>query len=64
MLKIIRGIKICKLSTLKVKRDISFDDLDSYNNDLICVIPSDNVGIYNELEKIYKDIYVGCNKIY
>jgi DNA polymerase-3 subunit alpha len=58
-----KGYKnLCKLSTLKSERDISFDDLDSYNNDLICVIPSDNVGIYNELEKIYKDIYVGCNK--
>ncbi|MDD4036004.1 MAG: DNA polymerase III subunit alpha [Bacilli bacterium] len=53
---------LCKLSTIKSEREISFDDLSSYNNDLICVIPFDNVDIYPELEKIYMDIYVGCKK--
>ena len=42
-----------------VSNDISIDNLKSYSDDLICIIPFDSVVIYDELRSIYSDIFIG-----
>jgi len=38
--------------------------LNKYSNDLICIVPFNSLSIYEELNKIYKDIFVGYKDSY
>ena len=51
---------LLKLSSLEL---INIDNLNKYNNDLICIIPFEYKNIYNELKKIYKEIFIGYKNI-
>ena len=39
--------------------DKSLELLNKYSNDLICIVPYDSINLYNELNKIYSDIFIG-----
>ena len=41
------------------KSEKSFELLNKYNEDLICILPYKSINIYNDLNKIYNDIYIG-----
>ena len=47
---------LLKLSTISSNNKITSDDLMNNSNDLVCILKSNN--LLNELNKIYKDIYV------
>ncbi len=49
---------LMKIHTLKQTKDITYIDLKEFKDDLICVVPYKSNSIFNELSKIYKDLYV------
>lgn len=52
---------LIKLEGIKEENDVTFDDLNKYNNDLICICFNEE--IYMNLRNIYNDIYVGINSL-
>ena len=50
---------IIKLATLKTERELTVNDLAKHNDGLICVIPFISNKYYENLKKIYNDIYQG-----
>lgn len=49
---------LIKLATMKTERDLSFDDLANYSDDLICILPYEGKKNYSVLNKIYEDFFV------
>ena len=49
---------LMKIHTLKQTKDITYIDLKGFKDDLICIVPYKSNSIFNELSKIYKDLYV------
>jgi len=39
--------------------DINLDILNTYNNDLVCIVPFESVSLYDELVNIYNDVFIG-----
>ena len=55
---------LLKISTIISERQIEGKDLIEYKSDLVCIVPYLSSGIYPNLKKIYKDIFIGySNKI-
>ena len=55
---------LIKLSTISSERDITITDLETYNNDVVVVLPYKNFALYNELTRLYNNLYIGVlNKI-
>lgn len=52
-------LNLVKLVTLLEDRELEFEDLKSYQNNLIAIIPYDSLLYYEELSSIYKDYYLG-----
>ena len=50
---------LIKLSTQKYERNINIEDLEKRKDDLICILPFESRTKYQELNKIYKEIYLG-----
>ena len=50
---------LMKLSTVQNERIINKDDLKKYNKDVISIIPFEYKNKYEELSKIYQDLYLG-----
>jgi len=50
---------LIKLSTILSEREVTIDDLDKYSSDLVCILPYDKYDLYNEINKFYKDIFIG-----
>ena len=50
---------LIKLSTLKYEKNISYEDLDKYKENLICILPFLSRSKFNDLKVIYKDMYLG-----
>ena len=55
---------ILKINTIIQQRDIALLDLELYNSDIILVIPFKSASLYNDLSKIYKDIYISYENEY
>lgn len=49
---------LIKITTLKSEKELDINILDKYSEDLICIIPFESKIKYNELKKIYKDLFV------
>ena len=49
---------LIKITTLKSENKLKANYLDKYSNDLICIVPFESKIKYNELKKIYKEIFV------
>ena len=55
---------LIKLSTISSERDITITDLETYNNDIVVVLPYKDFTLYNELTRLYNNLYIGVlNKI-
>ncbi len=54
---------LIKLSTLQSEKKLNFDDLNKYNNGLICIVPYESLNLYNDLNKIYIDIFKGYSRV-
>ena len=55
---------LIKLSTISSERDITITDLETYNNDIVVVLPYKDFALYNELTRLYNNLYIGVlNKI-
>lgn len=55
---------LIKLSTISSERDITITDLETYNNDVVLVLPYKDFALYNELTRLYNNLYIGVlNKI-
>ena len=50
---------LMKIHTIMQNKEITYIDLKEYKKDIICVVPYKSNDIYNELSKVYEDIYVG-----
>jgi len=50
---------LIKLSTQKYERNINIEDLEKRKDDLICILPFESRTKYQELNEIYKEIYLG-----
>lgn len=50
---------IIKLSTIQNERQVTKDDIEKFNSNVICLIPFSYNTNYNELQSIYSDIYLG-----
>ncbi|MGN1337755.1 MAG: DNA polymerase III subunit alpha [Candidatus Coprovivens sp.] len=55
---------LLKVNTLIQDSDVNYISLKLYNNDIICVVPYKANKIYDELCKIYNDIYIGYGDQY
>ena len=55
---------LIKLSTKKYEKELDINDLKERKNDLICILPFESRSKYDELEKVYDEIYLGYqNKV-
>lgn len=54
---------LLKLETIRSERDLSFEDLKLYSDDLICIVPFDSQPLLLDLKPIFSDIYIGYNGI-
>lgn len=50
---------LIKLSTILSERDITITDLETYNNDVVVVLPYKDFALYNELTRLYDNLYIG-----
>ena len=49
---------LIKLNKIKSEREINFNDLLIYKDELICLIPFESKGLFHKLREIYSDIYL------
>lgn len=50
---------LIKLSTIKSERDITINDLEEFNKNVVTIIPYDSINLYSELNNIFDTIYLG-----
>lgn len=50
---------LIKLSTIQNERVVNIEDIERYNEELICVVPFNCREYFNDLSLIYSDIYLG-----
>lgn len=50
---------LLKINTIIQEREINYVDLKSYKKDIICVLPYKNKDIYEEVSKIYEELFIG-----
>jgi len=50
---------LLKINTIIQEREINYVDLKSYKKNIICVLPYKNKDIYDEIKKIYEDLFIG-----
>ena len=54
---------LIKLATIKTERTLTLEDLKNYSKGLICIVPFESQNIYNDLNKIFLDIFKGYSSI-
>ena len=54
---------LIKLSTIQSERMITAHDLVKLKDNLICIVPFESINYYQNLKKIYKDIFIGFKNI-
>ena len=50
---------LMKLSTIQSERDVTYDDIKKYNDNLVSILPVEYFGSLDLLKEIYNDIYLG-----
>ena len=50
---------LIKLSTFQSERILTLNDLNEYSSNLVCIVPYQSMHLYNDLNKIYIDIFKG-----
>lgn len=54
---------LIKLSTTQSERVLTLEDLAEYSSNLICIVPFKSLVLYNDLNKIYQDIFKGYSSV-
>ena len=54
---------LLKLTTINSENNLNINELSKYSNDLICIVPFEELNKYDDLNKIYKDIYKSYKNI-
>ena len=49
---------LVKLTTIKSEKDITLKELSQYSDELICILPYENRYKYDDIKKIYQDLFV------
>ena len=49
---------LIKITTLKSENNLNINTLDDYSENLVCIVPFESKIKYNELKKIFKDLFV------
>ncbi|MGM9834666.1 MAG: DNA polymerase III subunit alpha [Bacilli bacterium] len=55
---------LLKINSLVIENDISFLDLKEHNNGILVIIPFASSELYDEISKIFTEIYIGYNSEY
>ena len=50
---------LLKLSTIQSEREVTLDELETYREELVCILPYDSRLLETTLNKIYEIIYLG-----
>ena len=50
---------LIKLCTLISERNLELIDLEKYSNDLLAITPYNSLSIYDDIKKLYKNIFIG-----
>ena len=60
LIKNYNGYKnLIKLSTIQNEREVTIEELKTYNEDLIAIIPYSSKELYSNFNEIYKELYLG-----
>ena len=51
---------LLKLTSLE---SVSFEDINTYSEDLICIVPFNSFPLYDRLSKVFSDIFIGYKNI-
>lgn len=55
---------LLKINTIIQEREINYVDLRSYSKDIICVLPYKSKDIFDEIKKIYDEVFIGYGNDY
>ena len=55
--------KLIKLCTISSEKELTLNELEKYSSNIICIIPSNSLSIYNDVKSFYKYLYVGYSNI-
>lgn len=55
---------LLKINTIIQQDDINYVALKSYKKDIICILPYSNKDIYDEIKKIYENLFIGYGDEY
>ncbi|MEG0139113.1 MAG: DNA polymerase III subunit alpha, partial [Bacilli bacterium] len=50
---------LCNICTIMTEEPLSIDDLVSFKDDLILIVPISSMNLYNDLNSIFNDIFIG-----
>ena len=50
---------LIKLCTIFSERKLGMTDLETYSTNLLCIMPYDSKLVYNDVKKIYKNLFIG-----
>ncbi len=53
---------LIKLCTLSSERKIELLDLEKYSSNLLCIVPTNSIEVYDDLKGFYKNIFIGYTK--
>ena len=51
---------LLKLTSLE---SVSFEDINTYSDDLICIVPFNSFPLYDRLSKVFSDIFIGYKNV-
>ncbi len=54
---------LIKLCTLSSESKLDFHMLEVYSKDLLCIIPFESIDLYEKIEKLYKNIFIGYKNL-
>ena len=50
---------LCKLSTIMSDSKLNLEHLKQFSQNIICIVPFKSLNLYNDLNKIFQDIFIG-----
>ncbi len=50
---------LIKLSTIQSERKLTLNEVNTYSKDLVCIVPFSSINLYEELKKVFANIFIG-----
>lgn len=54
---------LLKITTLKSEKNLNLNDITNYSASLICIVPFTSLKLYDDLKKIFKEIFIGYQNL-